>query len=397
MFYRSILHHRQFRYLGAFYLHSIVRLFAVSIFQIFSSIYIYQSLRGYGTETPQALALTSLFFALTFLVHALSIAPSLWLINKKGLRFSVFWGNIFLIGFFLLLYLGKFDPIFFIIAAVLGGLQIGLYWTAYHIYFAELSDDSKQGEEIGISVSLSAIASIGGPAFGGLLIGYAGFGATFLVMTILIGLAVLPLKYLPKQKDIISIDILQTVLALAPKKEARSYFALFGFAVIDLVGGNFWPLFVFPALAGFIGVGFMGSLVALVATVTTITTGFVIDRLGVKKVLTVLSSLDSLTWIIKPFVVTPLHIFSVAGISAFTTAGQMMSVDTLVYERARHENLVAYIVQREVGLALSKFIFLLLMGILFWFGLPLVFIFVMAALAALGTRLYPEEPLATIK
>lgn len=278
-------------------------------------------------------------------------------------------------------------------AAVLGGLQIGLYWTAFHIYFTELSDDKKQGEEIGMSVSLSAIASVGGPAFGGMIISYAGFEATFLVMTVLVVLASLPLRYLPKQKDTITVDIFKTVFALAPKKEIRSYLSLLGAGVIDVVSINFWPLFVFPILAGFVGVGFMGSLTALIATVTTIVIGYVIDKFGAKKVINIISSVDGIIWALKTFVSTPMQVFTASGARSLTTAGQLISLDSMIYERARHENIVAFIVQREVGLAVGKAVFLLTMGILFWFGVPLVTVFIFTAIAALLTRFYPEEKL----
>ncbi len=390
MFYRSIIHHRQFRYLGAFYLHSIARLFAVSIFQIFSGLYIFQVLKDTGFNNQQSLGATALLFALIFAVQALATAPSLWLISKKGLRFSVFWGNIFLVGFFAIMFLAKYDPIFLLLAAILSGLQIGMYWTAFHIYFAELTDDKAQGEEIALSTSLSAIAAIGAPAFGGLIISYGGFGATFLVMTIVVILANLPLKYLPKQKDIISIDIVKTVLALAPKEERKSYLALLGAGVLDQVTALFWPIFVFPILAGYIGVGFMGSLIALIATVTTISIGMLIDKFGAKRILTIFSSLDSIAWIFRAFVATPMHVFVTSGIGALTGAGQLISMDSLIYERARHVNLVAFIVQREIGLAVGKTLFLLTTGALLWFGLPLPAVFIMTAALALLTRLYPD-------
>lgn len=392
MLYRSFFHNKQARYLGTFYLHSIVRLFAVSIFQIFSGIYVLQTLRGIGVANQQALGLTALFFSLIFLVHALSIAPSIWLINRKGLRFSVFWGNIFLIGFFSLLYMGQYDPIFFIMAAVCGGAQIGMYWTAYHILFATLSDDKRQGEEIGVSVSLSAIASIGGPAFGGLIINYAGFGATFFVMTILIIIASFPLKYLPKQKDTISVDILQTVYALAPRKELRSYAAFLGAGAIDIMTVSFWPIYIFPLVAGYIGIGFVGSLIGLVSTITTLIIGFLIDKFGAKKILDYISPVDSFLWVLKAFIGTPFQVFLASGSQSLTTTGQLISLDAEVYERARHNNLVAYIVQREFGLAVGKFIFLLVSGILLWFGLPLLTLFIITGLISLTTRLYPVEP-----
>src|SRR3990167_292876 len=160
-FYHSLLHNRQFRYLGAFYTHSLIRLFAVAIFQIFNGIYIYQTLLGFGLTLSQSIATTALIFALMFLIQALAVAPSLWIINKKGLRFSVFWGNIALILFYVFLMLSQFDPILFILAAIFAGIQFGLYWTAYHIYFAQLTDDASQGKEVSLNASLGEIVSIG--------------------------------------------------------------------------------------------------------------------------------------------------------------------------------------------------------------------------------------------
>ena len=52
----SLFSHRQFRYLGAFYLHSVTRLFAVALFQLFNGLYIFQSLRGFGFEFNEALS-----------------------------------------------------------------------------------------------------------------------------------------------------------------------------------------------------------------------------------------------------------------------------------------------------------------------------------------------------
>lgn len=394
MFYRSIFHQKQFRYLGAFYLHSLIRLFAVSTFQIFSSIYIYHNLINFGVSNQQALGITALFFAIIYLVHALSVAPVLWLIDKKGLRFSVLLGTVFLICFLAALYLSKFDPIFLIITSVLGGLQIGLYWTAYHIYLVELSDDKNQGEEIALGTTFSALAAIGGPAFGGLVIYYFGFGALFSIMVAALILALFPLKFLPVRKNMVSIDIIKTVKALAPKSEQKSFLALFGFGVVDVVAVSLWPIFIFPIMAGFAGVGFIGSLIALVSTVTSITVGWMIDKFGAKNVIKILSPMDSLVWVFRIFVSTPLRVFAASGAQALTTSGQLMTLDSMIYQRARHSDVAAFIVQREIGLSLGRFMFLILAGVLFWFGLPLQAIFVFAAVAALLPRFYPAEKFA---
>lgn len=362
----------------------------MSIFQIFSGVYIFQTIQSFGATTQQSLAMTAFFFSLAYLVHALSITPALWIISRKGLRFSVFWGNIFLIAFLVLVYLGKFDPIVFIPAAICFGIQIGLYWTAYHIFFTELSDDKKQGEEISIGTSLSSIAAIGAPAFGGMIINFSGFGILFLIMAILFLVACIPLQYIPKQKDIVPIDILQIITALSPKKEEKSYLSLFGAGIIDCISSTFWPIFVFPIVSGFLGIGFIGSLAAFFSTITVIALGYSIDRFGAKRVIAILSPIDSIVWLLRAFVYTPFQTILVSAIQSLTTAGQLLGVNSLVYERARHTNIVAFIVQHEVGMSLGRFLFLLWCGLLLWFGLPFSMVFIMTALITLSSALYPS-------
>lgn len=390
MFYRAIFHHKQFRYLGAFYLHSTVRLFAVSIFSIFSGIYIFQTIKLFNIQTSHALAFTSLILSLMFLVNALSIPPTVWLISKKGLRLAVFWGSMALVAFFIILYFAKFDPIFFIIAAVCGGLQAGLYWTAYHIYFAELTDDKNQGEEVSVSMALQAVVAIGGPAFGGLIISYGGFGAVFLAMVVLMLIAIFPLKYLPVQRDTVSIDIVQIFSALNPKTEFKSLLSFLGFFTAEFTYLTFWPIFILPFLGSLEGVGFMGSLIALCSSVATIVIGFLVDKFGAKRVINIAAPLDSIILAFLAFVSLPWQIFLIAGTKAISASAQIVSIDSLVYERARHQGFMAYIVQREIGGTVGRFLYLLVLGILLWFGLPLIMVFVISAAMALLSRLYPE-------
>lgn len=347
-------------------------------------------MRGLGLTNSASLSVTALFFSILYLTAAIGIAPALWLISKKGLKFAVFWGNMILIGFYLVLYLGKFDPIFFFIAAILGGLEIALYWIAYHIYFSELTDDKKQGEELSIGSLLSGVVLIAGPAFGGLMISFGGYNSVFLAIMVLLLMAVFPLKYLPKRKDTVSVDILKIARSLNPKKELKSFLALFGIGSGGVTNETFWPIFIFPLLVGFAGVGLMGSLTAIVASVASVIYGLLIDKVGAKTILRFVSPIDSLLWIVKALVVTSNQVYLVSLFKGVINPGQVMSLDTLLYERARHEDLVSFIVQREVGLAVGRFVFMFLVGVLFWFGMPLAFVLIITAVLVLFTPLYPK-------
>lgn len=364
----------------------------MAIFQIFNGIYIYQTLLGFGIDFQKSIATTSLIFALIFLIQALAIAPALWLIDRKGLKFAVFWGNGAQILVYVFLALAKFDPILFLISAIFDGIQLALYWTAYHIYFANLTDDGNQGKEMSLNSSLGAIAAIGAPAFGGVLIAFFGYSAVFAVIAILMMVAMIPLKNLPKQNDKVPMDILKTLLALSPKKELRSLLAFTGVGVSQITTVVFWPLFVLPILAGgATGIGLLGSIIGLFGSMSALAVGFLVDKFGARKILNFISPLDSLIGLARLFVVTSSQVFGISIVASAASESQFLAVDTLAYERGRHSNLVAIIVQREVGLSVGRFLFLIVLGILFWFGLPLATVFIMTSLLALASRLYPSK------
>ena len=390
-FYHSLLHNRQFRYLGAFYTHSLVRLFATAIFQIFNGIYIYQVLMGFGIDFQRSLSTTALIFGLIFLIQALTVAPSLWLIEKKGLKFAVFWGNAAQIMCYVFLGFASFDPIFFLVSAIFDGIQLSLYWTAYHIYFANLTDDGNQGKEMSLNASMGAIAAIGAPAFGGLIIAFFGFSAVFVVISILMVIAMIPLRNLPKSNDKVPVDVLKTLMALSPKKEIRSLLSYAGVGISQVTTTVFWPIFVLPIMAGVTGIGFLGSIIGLFGSMSALVVGFLVDKFGARKVLNFVSPIDSIAGLARMFVSGMSQVFGVSAVASAATESQFLTVDSLAYERGRHSNLVAIIVQREVGLSVGRFLFLLGLGILFWFGLPLATVFVMTSLVVLASRLYPSK------
>lgn len=360
------------------------------MFQFFNGLYIFQNLNGSGLDVSKSLAVTSLFFSVLFLTHALSVAPSIWVIDRKGLKFLVFWGTIFMVGFYLLLYMSRFDPIFLFIAAIFGGIQTGLYWTAYHIYFTELTDDRNQGQEVSVGAILSAAVLIAGPAFGGLMIIYGGFGALFAAMIVLLICSLFPLKYLPRRKNTVPIDIKELVRGLNPVKEFKSYLSLVGIGSSEVIYVVFWPIYIFPILSGFAGIGFMAALGAFVTSIATVLIGFLIDRFGAKRILMVVSPLDSIVWVLKCLVSTPNQIYILSAFRGVSFSSQGMSFDSLVYERARHQGLVAIIVQRELGLAVGRFVILFILGLLFWFGFPLIGVLIIGSIATLLTSLYPQ-------
>jgi MFS family permease len=361
------------------------------MFQLFNGIYILQLARDHGFEYHQALSIVAFILCLVYIFDALSIAPTVWLIAKKGLKFAIFWGSISLVMFYIILSLGKYDFIFLPISTIFGGMAIGLYWTAYHVYFSHLSDDKKQGAELSISAVLQAIASIGGPAFGSLIISFWGFEYLFVFLSALVIVAIIPLRFLPRQQNNIEIHLLKTVMTLSPRREWKSFVAMGADSIADLVAVIFLPIFILTIMSGIIGVGFVGSLVAFFSMAVTFLIGLAIDKFGPKRVTHIFAPLDAIAWVITTMIYAPIHVYIMSAIYAVTRSGVVVSLDATIYGRARHEDLVAYIFQREIGMSAPRAAFLFVLGILFWFKLPFVMVFIFAALITLATTLYPYQ------
>jgi hypothetical protein len=131
--------------------------------------------------------------------------------------------------------------------------------------------------------------------------------------------------------------------------------------------------------------------VAFFAMAVTFLIGMAIDRFGPKRLTRIFAPLDAIAWVLTTVMYLPIHVFIMSAVYAVTRSGQIVSLDATIYGRARHEDLIAYIFQREIGMSAPRAAFLFILGILFWFNLPLVMVFIFASLLTLLTTLYPYQ------
>lgn len=382
------LNKKRFKNLEEFYLHNIIRLMALSMFDIFSSIYVFTILKDFGLNNSHALGGTALFLSLIYFVHLLTIKSALYLIKNFSLQFSMFWGSMLLVLFSAFLYMAKFNLYFLIPAAAVCGVYIGLYYTGYHIYFAQLTDDKREGQELAVGNALFALVGILGPVTGGFIIAFWGFGALFLAMALILLLSGIPLNYI-SGKTMLKINLGDFDNIFRFKNERKNLLAIFGLGVVDCIAAYFWPLFIFGVLAGnFINVGVLGSVMAGVSIVSAMLIGWLIDRFKPERIIKPLSLSDSLAWIVRAFSATPALLYLSSILQSAITHNISLNMDAMIYEKARSRGSIGPIIQREVGFAVSKSIFLLLSGLILWLGFPLFAIFLIASLAALLPRLY---------
>ncbi len=332
----TLFNAHKFWNLKTFYYHNVLKLLAISMFDVFSSIYIFQTLMSWQIKFNEALAMTTMLLAVIYFSQLLFVIPSILIIKKLGLKIGTVIGTFFLLIFLISINASSFGPFYLISAMVWFGMYLGVYFTCHHILFMEISDSKRQGREMGFALALPSIAGISGPLLGSLVIESLGFEALFLISGILLISSTIPLFFIRGNKDYPQLEFAKIKKVLFDKKEIMSMIAISGEAVIFASTLFLWPLYVYFAMDQNIKlVGLNGSLIALFSIFTTIIVGLIIDSTNHKKTLKLVSILDSLHWVIKFIFSGHIIVFAMSMVQAITSQAQVMLMDTLIYQKAR--------------------------------------------------------------
>lgn len=388
MIYRNFLDFKKYHNLESFLLHHTIFSLALSIFDIFSSIFFYQALLKHGFTQNYALGYTSMILAIMPLVQLFLIFPVITIANKVGLKLLILFGNIWLLIYFLLLYFGQTSLIILVLAPILGGIHITFYYLGYHFYFSELTDDKNQGEEIALGSFLPALVATVGPTLGGLAILYGGYNSLFLMVSILLVFSLIPLKWIPKKKSYIKINLLNIIRQITFSQKNIPQLAISGMAITQATVQYFWPLFIFITLNSIANLGFLGSGITFITILTTLFVGFLIDKFNIKKLTLQFTILDSISWVLKFFASTFFSFIALSAIQSLTNKASVMTLDSKIYKKARDSKDPFYVIERELNIGSAKFLFLFIIGILFIFGLDIKYTFLIASIAVLFLNLY---------
>jgi hypothetical protein len=143
-----------------------------------------------------------------------------------------------------------------------------------------------------------------------------------------------------------------------------------------------WPVFLF-GIAGdsYEQVGLITSAVLLVSVATILAVGRATDRVGKERILRVGAWVNSVVWVIKSFVRTPVEAFLVDSANKFVDGLQGVPFEALTYIKARtRRHRLEFVVRREILLHFGGLITVLLMAALWILGTPLPALFVIASI-----------------
>jgi len=357
----GIFHFLKNRELNELYISIAIRAFAVSLIGVFIPIYFYQ--QGYSFFS------IFLFYAIWSLTHMLFSIPSTKISSKLGLKRSILLSIPFLILFFFFLYtLENFNwPL--PILSIFIGLSTSLFWLSYHVDFAKFSNKKNRGKQVGFSKIIIAVFSVLGPIVGGIILTFVGFGILFIIVSVLLIGSVIPLFFSREIHEPSSFS-LKGFFRGQKIKDILSYV---GFGIEGKIGAVVWPLFIFIFIFSekYISLGLVSSLTLGVALISVIFIGKFSDIYR-RKILKIGSVFNAVIWIAKSFIITPIQVFIADAFYGVSRVTMDVPFDAINYDKAKEEERVKIILQREMYTHLG---IILLFLVLMFFTESLIEIF----------------------
>lgn len=367
--------------LPALYLSLTLRTFAVSLVSIFVPLYILEI-------TGSFLWVLAYFAGLSLLVVAFAI-PIGWVVSKLGFRRSAFIGSVLLaIQFYLFAKAWQNLDLLFILP-VFDSAKLLLFWVPYHLIFIEDGSADHFGRQVSVAGVIGRLVSAVAPFLGGVVIVAGGFSALFYLALFLILISSLPLFAMPRHPREEFPGWRHILRETFTGGYRDMFFAFWGFRSVVVVAAVVWPVFLF-GIAGesYREVGLITSAVLLVSALTTSAAGKASDRIGKRRVLRVGAWVNSIVWLVKAFVRTPVQAFVVDSFNKLVDGIQGVPFEALTYRKAqKRKHHLEFVVRREIFLHFGGFLTTLLMAGLWSLGIPLRALFVIASVGYLVSTL----------
>ncbi|MDO8462703.1 MAG: MFS transporter [bacterium] len=334
---RHHLHFLQRRELSELYATVAIRAFALSMIGVFIPLFLLER----GVSIP----VIFLFYALVHGLKALLTIPAAHLAARFGFKHVILWSTPFTILFLLMLRVVEVTSGMLWIVALPFAVATALYWTGYHIDFITFSDRAHRGREIGGAQVAAALFQTLGPLAGGLIAARVGFPPLFIIVSILLLVATVPLFASRDVHERLPFKIRDCFRAWTP----RMVLGLMVFGIEIGIDGIVWPIIIFTAiLHSFEGVGLVSSLTFLTSTVAILIVGRMSDGGKGRVMLRVGSGMNALIWLVRAIAQTPLVVFITDMLYGISWTMADVPFDKEVYDRAPRHAIVPYVVGHQL-------------------------------------------------
>jgi len=378
---------------AALYLTNTIRVLAVSLVGIFLPIYIYNISKSY-LFFNQDIVINGISWVIAyFLLRSIFTLVSLLFLgnlifSKIHFQLSMIISFVFLVTEILLWYLSAGNLFLILIAGVLAGFKVTLYWVPYHIFFLRKSGRKIKsfGKNTSTRFFLTRIISSIGPAIGGLIIINFGFNVLFMTSILLLVVSALPIALVihdwkHREHNMVKV-IRKYVLNSKYKRIAISYI---GEGVDSLIYVIFWPILLYLVINNFAKIGFINSLSFLLSSIAILQIGRLIDKHGAYKIHGIGVIINSLLYIPRMFFRVPALFYSLDVADKFVTGMYSLPIMYTTYEKARKLGGSDYILFREVCIHVGAIAALALILVVIQLTSTWVWVFGLAMIGSIMT------------
>lgn len=318
-----------------------IREFSLALISIFIPIY----LLNLGYPLSQVF-LFYMFFDIFGLGAIFLIAK---LIGKIGLKHCMLLSSpLTIILFLLLLALKSFTIPLFIISIVFMFASM-LYWIPFHLDFCRTSDKKERGMEYALVSSISSIFVAVAPFVGALIINKYGFSPLYILGCILIFVAMIPLFFTKELKEKHKLNFKQFLTS--HKKYAKFLIAESTITRTTLV---VWPIYIYLTLESVISLGIIETAMRFVLAAVPLFVGPMIDRAKNLFVLRLGAYGNSVTLLVRGFLVTFTQIFVLNIVSGVFMAFRDAGFFVTFYNKANKIGAIKLIMLREFYLRIGR-------------------------------------------
>lgn len=333
--------------------------FAVNLLGMFLPIFLYTLFDG-------NFQLVALQFLLGYLAYGLAVPLGGFFLNRYGFNHSLRLSTFFAAASFALLYFMQPSNVFWLLPFQIAATTLYrlLFWLPYHVDFAEFSDASKRGRDIGFFEATVNIIGVATPIVAGFIITRYGYDALFILTMAIFSMALIPYHFIPEIGEKFSWSYRRTVRELFARKNRTATYAFMADGAEEVIGYLVWPIVIYQLLHGdLLKVGIISTIIVGATVILELLVGKYADSaFGKERLVKYGSILSAIGWIVKIFIATAFQIFIVDTYHKFTKIIMRIPFAAMAYERAAdHGHYIdEYTVLYEMAINLGRVLMILM-------------------------------------
>ena len=296
------------------------------------------------------------YFMAMALAFALGSYFSLPLITKYGAKHAMIWSYpLLILGFLVVISLAHF-PSLYLLAAILKGFSMGIFWMGFHIDVGVYSHKKTIGKESGTIHFSSILGAIVGPLIGGLVLYYYTFTVLFSLAILAFIISLVPMLFSKELYVKTAFDF----RSLFVREHIKYFFGYFAQGVRVTVLTVAWPLFIFAIFGSYVVLGGYAAFATFSIGILGYFAGVSIDTVKQKGILMRIAvPFEATLWVFRAFVTTTTGVFLVALFGGITSLGIDLPLLAKTYSRAKKEQIAAFVFFRESSIRVGEFVALL--------------------------------------